>query len=109
MDILKWNDEVMLKIDDVTLSKEMVKKLISEKNYILLDVRTESEYTEQSLENSINIPLAELDERYSELNEEKSYILFCAHGVRSVMGSRLLREKGLKNIYNSQEGIATWE
>lgn len=98
----------MYEIDNFSLSKKEVKRLVSEKNYILLDVRTESEYFDCALENSINIPLHELEERFKELTDDKSYITFCAHGVRSLIGTRLLREKGLKNIYNSQEGIATW-
>ncbi|MEG0134744.1 MAG: rhodanese-like domain-containing protein [Cetobacterium sp.] len=93
----------------ITLTQDEVKELLKDKKAILLDVRTDDEYREKHVDESVNIPIDELEERFYELDEDKTYIVFCAHGVRSAAGTCILLEKGLTNIYNSQEGIATWK
>ncbi|WP_297596813.1 rhodanese-like domain-containing protein [uncultured Cetobacterium sp.] len=92
-----------------TLSKIEVKEKLKDKNTILLDVRTEDEYYEKKLSETINIPLDELEERIAELNKEKTYITFCRSGIRSKTAALILLEEGFRAVYNSQEGISTWE
>ena len=91
-----------------TLSKEEVKTLLKNENSILLDVRTEEEYWENSLEETINIPLHELQDRAFELDKNKTYITFCRSGVRSKTAALILLEEGFQSIYSSEEGILTW-
>ncbi|WP_418964591.1 rhodanese-like domain-containing protein [Cetobacterium sp.] len=92
-----------------TLNQNEVKELLKKENTILLDVRTEEEYWDKSVENSLNIPLHELEERVSELELNKTYITFCRSGVRSKTAALILLEEGFKNVFNSQEGISTWK
>lgn len=98
----------MININGITLDKETVKKILQEKKAILLDVRTYEEYEEKHLKDSLHIPMNELVERADELDSKKTYIVFCAHGVRSKSGTYILKDLGFENIYNSQEGIETW-
>lgn len=71
-----------------------------ENGAIILDVRTEGEYSMGHIAGSINISLGTIRERYSELDKCKTYITCCSHGLRSVKVETLLKEKGFKNIYN---------
>lgn len=41
-----------------------------------------------------------LQERYVELDPEKTYITVCSHGLRSVKVESILKEKGFKKVYN---------
>ncbi|MGL4642202.1 MAG: rhodanese-like domain-containing protein [Cetobacterium sp.] len=91
-----------------TLIKEEVKNLLKDKDTVLLDVRTEEEYWDESLNETINIPLHELGERITELDKNKTYITFCRSGVRSKSAALILLEEGFENVYNSEEGILTW-
>lgn len=91
-----------------TISKLEVKDLLKKNLATLLDVRTDEEYEEKHLENSIHIPLNELLERLNELDKEKGYITFCRSGARSKLGALILQDNGFKKVYNSQEGILTW-
>ncbi|WP_297406136.1 rhodanese-like domain-containing protein [uncultured Cetobacterium sp.] len=91
-----------------TISKLEVIELLKNNSATLLDVRTDEEYQEKHLENSIHIPLNELPERLNELDKEKSYVTFCRSGVRSKSGALILQDNGFKKVYNSQEGILTW-
>ncbi|MGL4997446.1 MAG: rhodanese-like domain-containing protein [Cetobacterium sp.] len=93
----------------ITLNQSEVKELLKDKNIKILDVRTEEEYLEKFLENSLNIPLHELEERMTELEKDKTYITFCRSGVRSKAAASILLEKGIEKVYNSEEGILTWK
>lgn len=92
-----------------TLNKEEVKTLLKEEKTVLLDVRTEDEYWEESVEDSLNIPLHELEERIIELDKEKTYITFCRSGVRSKAAALILLEEGFTKVFNSRDGILTWK
>lgn len=92
-----------------TLNQEEVKTLLKEERTVLLDVRTEDEYWEESVEDSLNIPLHELEERIIELDKEKTYITFCRSGVRSKAAALVLLEEGFTKVFNSRDGILTWK
>lgn len=74
-------------------------KLIN-KGAVILDVRTEKEYEMEHIEGSINISLGTIRERYIELDQDKTYITVCSHGLRSVKAQNILKERGFKHIYN---------
>lgn len=60
----------------------------------VLDIREEAERVAFSLDNTINIPLGQLRERFNELDKDKDILIFCAIGVRSYNALRVLRENG---------------
>lgn len=99
MDILK-NIIDKNQIENIPASK--IDDLIEEGAFIL-DVRTEEEYKERSVKNSVNIPLQELDVRYTELPDKKIYIL-CRSGARSLEAARFLKIKGF-DVCNIKGGI----
>ena len=59
-------------------------------NTVLLDVREESEAMACAIPNSVQIPMGQLQERLQELDRGKTYIVFCAVGVRAYNGARIL-------------------
>lgn len=67
---------------------------------VILDVRTEKEYSMGHIDGSINISLGTIRERYTELDSNKTYITVCSHGLRSVKVEHILKEKGFKHVYN---------
>jgi len=63
---------------------------------IILDVRTQREWDAGHIENSIHIPLNELNNRVNEVKKiNKPLIICCASGVRSAKAAKFLN---LKNI-----------
>lgn len=92
-----------------SLTQDEVKRKIANGEAILLDVRTEEEYDECHLKDSVHIPLHELEFRVEELEEDKTYITFCRSGVRSKAAVVILMDKGFEHVYNSLEGISTWK
>jgi len=81
-------------------------------NYILIDVRTESEIAGQPApwSNTIQIPLLSLEDRCMELNKYKDQpmMVLCPTGNRSRQGARVLRLAGF-NAWYMEEGMFTEE
>ncbi|MGN0711508.1 MAG: FAD-dependent oxidoreductase [Anaerovoracaceae bacterium] len=65
---------------------------------VLLDVREEAEVMSYALPGAVNIPLGQLRHRLTELNKDKTYIIFCAIGVRGYNAARILMQNGFSNI-----------
>ncbi|HSR62099.1 MAG TPA: cyclic nucleotide-binding domain-containing protein [Gammaproteobacteria bacterium] len=63
---------------------------------VWVDVRLESEYKNNGIEGSINIPLFMLRMKAEKLDPSKQYILYCDTGRRSSAGAFLLSERGIK-------------
>ena len=72
-------------------------------NYILIDVRTESEVVSQPApwSNTIRMPLLSLEDRSMELNQYKDQpmMVLCPTGNRSRQGARILRLAGFDASY----------
>jgi rhodanese-related sulfurtransferase len=80
-------------------------------NLIILDVRTQNEYDERHLENSILIPVTELESRIDELSQYKDteIIVYCRTDVRSAQASNILESNNFTKVFNMLGGINAWE
>ncbi|MBS4534136.1 DsrE/DsrF/DrsH-like family protein [Clostridium sp. D2Q-14] len=92
MDIIHWNE-----LEDLDTN-----------NTIILDVREEIERELGYIEGSINISVDELRNRYDELDKNKLIVLYCAIGVRGYIATRILKQKGFKNVKNLSGGYTTY-
>ena len=81
----------------------------AEMDYVILDVRTNEEYDEGHIPNSVLIPDYEIRERAeSELPDKDQLILvYCRSGNRSKTASAILVELGYTNIVEFG-GIRSW-
>lgn len=72
----------------------------NEKDYIILDVRTEQEFEEQHIPNAINVPNETIGTKeISELpDKEQLLMVYCRSGNRSKQASEKLVEIGYSNI-----------
>ncbi|MDC7127347.1 MAG: FAD-dependent oxidoreductase [Spirochaetales bacterium] len=75
---------------------------------VLLDVRDPEEVELGSIPHSVFIPVNELRSRLGELDKTKSYILYCASGVRAYVAARMMTQNGFKEVKNLAGGYATW-
>lgn len=76
---------------------------------VLLDVRHPEEHALAALPGSILIPLHELEERADEVDAlaGREVVVYCHHGVRSLSGAALLRERGVE-AKSLAGGIDRW-
>ncbi|MCC7400818.1 MAG: FAD-dependent oxidoreductase [Chitinophagaceae bacterium] len=78
-------------------------------NSLLLDVRTEREFREGSIDGAVNIPLDDLRERLTELSGYKAIYIYCQQGLRGYLAYRILMQNGFTGLYNLSGGYALWE
>ena len=97
------NDSVFINIE-----YEDIKRIMeNNKNVILLDVRSPQEYREKHLNNSINVPLYNLENEIENniRNKNSIIIVYCMSGIRSKKACNILIDKGYKYIYNLEGGL----
>ena len=78
---------------------EDIEKLHHDSNVILLDTRTDLEYSRGHAEGFIHIPLDDLRKRINELDINKRIYVMCQSGLRSYLATRILVQNGF-DAYN---------
>jgi hydroxyacylglutathione hydrolase len=88
------------------ISAEELHALLQKGDHIvLLDVRAPLEFEESHIEGAINIPVADLRTRYTELDPAKPTVLVCSSGNRSSLGVSILKQHGFKEVINVAGGM----
>lgn len=64
----------------------------------IFDVRKISEFKSEHLVDAENIPLNELSNHISEFPKDKTFILHCAGGYRSMIAASMLKQRGFDNF-----------
>ena len=77
-------------------------------SYVLIDVRTLSEYEADHSPNAVHIPIDELPHRYRELNQTHRIICVCQAGGRSAAAAEFLTSIGGTEIFNVEGGMSAW-
>lgn len=80
------------------VNRSELKELSAEGNIRLLDVRTKEELEGGYIEGAVHIPVDELRDRYTELDRDKTYIIYCAVGYRGYNASLFLNSKGYHTL-----------
>jgi adenylyltransferase/sulfurtransferase len=75
---------------------------------LLLDVRQDWETRLCRLENSVHIPIEEIELRTEELNPEEEIVVYCHQGVRSAAVAQYLRSLGFTSVTNLAGGLDAW-
>ncbi|MBL8388659.1 MAG: rhodanese-like domain-containing protein [Hydrogenophaga sp.] len=76
----------------------------------LVDVRerTEVACTAFDVPAIVNIPLTELEQRWSELPKDRELVLVCESGERSLKATYFLQYHGYTRVSNMEGGILKW-
>lgn len=93
-----------------SISAEEAKKLMdNESNYIILDVRTLSEYSSGHIKNAILIPDDQIKSKAKSILKDKNQLIlvYCRSGRRSKNAAKDLVSLGYKNV-KEFGGIIDW-
>lgn len=71
-----------------------IPRIVDDPNAILLDVRTDMEWSNGSIPGAIHIPLDSLRDHLKELEQEKEIYVHCQSGLRSYLACRILTQNG---------------
>lgn len=102
--------EAQKKASYQTISTEIAKKrLDTEKDIVLLDVRTVAENTEKRIPGSVLIPVGDIKPQAPEKLKDKdaAIVIYCRSGNRSITAAKALTDMGYTNVYNLG-GINKW-
>lgn len=80
--------------DAVDVNKDMV-----------IDVRKESEYSAEHIENAYNKPLAFINEWIKDIDQNQHFYLHCAGGYRSMIAGSILQARGYRNFTEVEGGF----
>ena len=80
-------------------------------DFTIIDVRTPEEFEAGYIENAIliNINGADFQDKISQLDKSKTYLVYCRSGNRSRRAVDAMQELGFKEVYNMLGGISQWE
>jgi len=87
------------------------KLLETNKEVVVLDVRTEDEFKDGHIAKAVNIDFLDesFAEKISKLDKSKTYLVHCAAGGRSTKSLSKFSTKGFTNIYHLDGGLSAWE
>ena len=86
-------------------AEDLHEMIIRHSRFVLLDVRAPAEFEDNHIEGAVNIPVAELRTRHTELNPEEPVVLICSSGSRSSLGASILEQHDFKNLSNVAGGM----
>lgn len=84
--------------------------MAEEKDAIVLDVRTTEELRKGFIAGSVNIDYKSDDfrKKISTLDKSKTYLVYCASGIRSSKAVDVMEELGFKTLYELEGGFIAW-
>jgi hydroxyacylglutathione hydrolase len=71
----------------------------------VIDVRKESEYEAEHVEEAFSRPLASINSWFAELKSEEPFYLHCAGGYRSMIAASILKARGIHNFKEIDGGF----
>jgi rhodanese-related sulfurtransferase len=77
-------------------------------NFLVIDVREQWEWDISHIEGAILLPLKDLPNKFSELDQTCNLAVLCHHGARSARAVAFLLQQGYTNVYNVNGGIDAW-
>ncbi|MCE2612867.1 MBL fold metallo-hydrolase [Flavobacteriaceae bacterium D16] len=84
---------------------EEIRAILTQKEYPVFDVRKESEYAAEHLEDAVNSPLSLLNKHLAGFPSDKTFYVHCAGGYRSVIAASILKSRGIHNLVDIAGGF----
>ena len=107
MEALRDRPELVRRLDRIT-AVALDEQLNSDTRPVVVDVRTEKEYSAGHIDGSRNVPLNHLRERLSEIPRDETIVVHCEGGYRSAIAASVLEQAGRKNVFDLVGGFKAW-
>lgn len=82
--------------------KGSVKEIVLDPKTVLVDVRSAEDFQKKSAENSINIPLDELQNNTEALQNKHRVVVFCNRGIQASKALQILKKNGVENVTSAK-------
>ncbi|KXK29108.1 MAG: Zn-dependent hydrolase [Bacteroidetes bacterium OLB12] len=87
------------------ISAEEFAKRFNKAESKVLDVRKESEYEAEHVEEAYSRPLAAINEWTKDINPDEHFFMHCAGGYRSMIAASILQARGYRNFTEVDGGF----
>jgi hydroxyacylglutathione hydrolase len=71
----------------------------------VVDIRKDTEYAAEHVDEAYNRPLAQINEWIKDVNPEEHFYIHCAGGYRSMIASSILQARGYRNFTEIEGGF----
>jgi glyoxylase-like metal-dependent hydrolase (beta-lactamase superfamily II)/rhodanese-related sulfurtransferase len=72
---------------------------------VVIDVRKQSEFDSEHVVGAINVPLNQINKHLAQFPKDKSFIVHCAGGYRSMIAASILKQRGWDNFVDVEGGF----
>ena len=95
---------------EFTRTAQLSTKEVAERkpDTLVLDVRSEKEWSSGHIQDAHHVPLGELKKRMEELARDSDLIAVCGSGYRSSIAASLLQANGFTRTSSMDGGMAAW-
>jgi rhodanese-related sulfurtransferase len=93
------------------LAQQAAQWLKTDKNVVVLDVRTPAEFRTGHLKNAVNVDYTapDFEQQLARLDKAKPYLLHCAVGGRSTKALPVLQKLGFRDVRHLNGGLQAWQ
>jgi rhodanese-related sulfurtransferase len=90
---------------------EQFDQMRSQKDTVVLDVRTAQEYKQGHVPGSVNLDISDsrFRQKVAELDKSKNYLVHCARGVRSARATKIMSPMGFTHLFDYHGGFDEWK
>ena len=90
---------------------EQFDQMRSQKDTIVLDVRTAQEYKQGHVPGSVNLDISDpqFRQKVAQLDKSKTYLVHCARGVRSARATKIMSPMGFAHLFDYHGGFDEWK
>jgi len=101
-----------LQVQDVSSQEafDLMQENLGNPDFIILDVRTSSEFHDGHIEGALNIDvnLPSFSEELEQLDKNATYLIYCRSGNRSRTALRIMDDLAFTRAYHLTNGITEW-
>lgn len=76
---------------------------------VVLDVRTEAEFTSGHIPGALHVPHAEVAQRRDQLPKDRDVAVYCGVGPRARLAEQALRSAGVTRLLHVEGGFTAWK
>ena len=92
-------------------ARESIAKRSGDPGFVLLDVRTPKEFEAERIEGAVMVDYLSpaFREEMRKFDRNKTYLVYCRTGNRTVGALKAMRELGFGNLFHLEGGITKWK
>ncbi len=93
----------------IVLPEQLAERLAGDDPPIVLDVRTDEEWSRGHIPGAMHIPVQVITERRSEVPQDRDVVVHCMVAPRARMAEKALIMIGHERVFHLEGGYRAWE